>query len=285
MGLLIDALVYAGVAWLLTRRFMLGWLTPEEKCQRVKLTSPIWLAPRLGISLAAGVVVTLGSAWLYALGPNASLSAATRTAGFSQLEDGLVWSVQRRRGTGVLLIESFAFRPEEYGLTPRQMKRFEERPPADSVADAWSMVALPPPYATDEPEPNRWILGFGWPRPALWLAHEIESKGPLDPGVRFFRDTHFGGLELGDGFGKTELPNSLPVRPALPGLGLNITLYSGLVFCGFLGAAVGRIVVRRHNGQCPVCGLLPEDSAKGCSSCGWRWKDPEPEDDLSDVWG
>ncbi len=134
-----------------------------------------------------------------------------------------------------------------------------------------SAVDMLPNWAKDDdlrPFTLHVYEGRGWPKLALWCAHErpvvanhqFNSRGALDVG-----------LPDAPNRGWMSAPRALPLRPIWPGFAINTIFYAAILWLLTLGLSTARSMIRRKRGHCIKCGYdLRGASEVGCPECGWQ---------------
>jgi hypothetical protein len=263
LGFGADALLFS----LIVRFFpwgLFGWLAPTERGQRVSFTDLHWLQVRFLASIVIGIVLVIGSTVGYAFSPRTCLSSATMSVGMTELPSGAYLMARRYKGTGIVLNALYVLDAPENDRDGVWKDR--KVPPAETVPDAWCASLIGEFDETTQPGQGQFALGYGWPRPAMWLVHDWKGSGLGAADARFFHGRY--ALWLGASEPQVGYPRALPIRPVVSGLVSNTASYVGAVMATFLSAGLVRRWIRRHHSQCPTCGhFLPETDGI-CPDCG-----------------
>ena len=266
-GFALNTILFATAIWFLTRRYVLGWATPRERNQYIAFGDVKWLGRRGATSLLVGLLLTMVMVFIYCLVPHRCLQGRSSSVGATHLGDNVIWEVYHRDGTGVTLIQSYVYDHEEvFG---------EEMPQAgilagsaESVTPIWGQRALRRVRADDSS--NWFVLGYGWPATALWSASRFTGQAYADLSGVVQHDKRFGGLLLRPATGRN-LPISIPLRPDWPGIVIDVSVNSSLVFLLLMCFALTRRQIRRAGGLCIKCGYDLSGSSGGgcvCPECG-----------------
>lgn len=212
------------------------------------------LVRRLAISLALGVLLTIGSSWVIAC-------TARVGGGVNSLPSGIgdTWSYWVDRGMGTVIVK-------------RIRAHFEMKEPlkhdylvvrARSVPK-WSAVYRQPresePFGVTFMEDAR-----GWP--LLAMSSESQITRNDQGGVNVV--TH-DGIAFNMGSGQRAWRAVLPLRPMWPQFVLSVLIYTAVGFLLAFGPGITRRLVRRKTGHCEKCGYNLRGVTRRivCPECG-----------------
>jgi hypothetical protein len=251
---------------------LFGGLAPIERGQRVSLVDISWLRLRLLASLAVGLVLMLGSTYLYALWPRTCLSSPVVTVGMTELPSGNYMMARRHVGTGAVLNAVYVLG------SPRDDRddvwEQDDLPAAETIPDEWCAQLIGNLDEVIAPGNGWFAIGYGWPRPAMSLTHRWEGSGLGAPDARFFRGDKSIWLDATEP--RVSYPRALPLRPVVSGLVFNTTSYAVAMMAIFVGVGLAQRWIRRRHSQCPTCGHFVPSTQKGCPECtGQRPPDPK----------
>lgn len=242
------------------------------------------IAIRAGIGLIAAVVLSIGSAWISAIGvvanpPNLGWDEAYSSDYFGSTK--AVWWVVEKRRPSVQTIKTHAVQVR--GLETDDewrevVHRWHERRwemagrfgalPLDLSPLSLS-AAMPWDHPTAERRSAR-AVGRGWPLICLATIEQYESQSwlstPVGRGIplprrltRLFGPPYF--LE----------DRALPLLPVWPGLTINTALYAGLIWSAAALIRRSRSIRRLRRNLCPSCAYsLAGQPTPGCPECGWK---------------
>jgi hypothetical protein len=262
LGLAANTLLFA----LLVRIFpwgMLGRLAPIERGQRVALLELGWLRLRLLASVAIGLILMLGSTFLYALWPRTCLSSPVTSVGMTELPSGAYLMARRLEGTGAVLDALYVLDSPHDDRD--DVWDAQDIPPAETIPDPWSASLIGELKEGVEPGHGKFMIGYGWPRTAMSLTHRWEGSGLGAPDARFFRGRD--AIWLGASEPQVGYPRALPTRPVVSGLVFNTASYIGAMMAIFLSVGVAQRWIRRRNSQCPTCGHFILRAKGSCPEC------------------
>lgn len=264
-GFGLNTILFAAAIWLLSRRYVLGWALSRERNQYIAFGDAKWLGRRGATSLLVGLLLTMAMVFIYCLVPNRCLQGRSRSVGATHLGDNVIWEIHHRDGTGVTLIQSYVYDHQElFG---------EEMPQtgilalsAESVTPIWGQRALRRVRGDDSS--NWFVLGYGWPATAFWSASRFTGKVYVDLSGVVQHDKRFGGLLLRPVTG-LNLPIAIPLRPNWPGIVMDVTFNSSVVFLVLMCFALTRRQLRMWHGRCIKCSYdLGHADHRACPECG-----------------
>lgn len=270
-GFLINTAFWSALAFVGWRLPVRRAITFEERGQKIKYFSPMFIPLRAVVAGILGVSIAVGISWLYALARDFALETSERTVGITQTGPQEYWRVSRSEGTGVVMTTSAPDGVGKLGFVPDELLTARERgiPEAATVPDPWLA-----PLLDDVPPNARAVVAYGWPWPSMYVEY-VSSGRKLRGTDGVFRGEILGGMVLDENESR-DMPRALPLRPIKPGMIANVSLYGGSVFIVLVSLVVARRIIRKRSGQCPVCGIMPPDISRGCVECGWGIKPNEP---------